>query len=76
MSDDELGEAIARVISGAPFPSTRSRAKAREVLSLVKKAGYSRVNPANRITVEEYLAMDDEMPEEYLDLVDKGKLKD
>lgn len=31
--------------------------------------------PTKRITIEEYLAMDDETPEEYLDLVDKGKLK-
>lgn len=44
MSDDALRDAVAIAISGAPFPSSASRAKAERVLATLRASG--RLAPA------------------------------
>jgi hypothetical protein len=39
MTENELIEKMARAISGAPFPSTRSYEKARAALAAIREAG-------------------------------------
>lgn len=41
MTEEKLIEVMARAISGAPFPSTKSLAKARAALAAVREAGYT-----------------------------------
>ena len=47
MNDEKLIDTVAVAVSGAPFASARSRAKAIGALSAIRAAGYRIVKPDN-----------------------------